>query len=144
MIHDPERLAEVHATAFTRPWTVADFAELQATPGTLVLVSETHGRLDGFVMLRSLGSEAEVLTLAVRPEARRRGVGLGLIEAAVGAVAQMDALWLEVAEDNAAALSLYARAGFSETGRRRGYYTLADGGRTDALVMRRVLNTAGV
>jgi ribosomal-protein-alanine N-acetyltransferase len=113
MIHDPERLAEVHATAFPRPWTAADFAELQATPGTLVLVLETEGRLDGFVMIRRLGGEAEVLTLAVRPEARRRGLGMALMEAAAAAAGGADALWLEVAADNAPALSLYARAGFS-------------------------------
>ena len=44
-------------------------------------------------------------------------------------------LFLEVAEDNAAARALYATAGFAEAGRRRGYYAAADGGRRDALLL---------
>jgi ribosomal-protein-alanine N-acetyltransferase len=44
-------------------------------------------------------------------------------------------LFLEVADDNAAALALYARAGFSEAGRRPGYYARPDGVRQDALIL---------
>ena len=44
-------------------------------------------------------------------------------------------LFLEVRPSNAAALALYARAGFETIGRRKGYYPAA-GGREDALVMR--------
>jgi ribosomal-protein-alanine N-acetyltransferase len=53
-----------------------------------------------------------------------------------GAAAQgATRLFLEVADDNAAALALYARAGFSEAGRRPGYYARPDGGRQDALIL---------
>ena len=47
--------------------------------------------------------------------------------------------FLEVAADNAAAQALYARAGFAESGRRRGYYRRPDGSGLDALVMQRAL-----
>jgi len=46
-----------------------------------------------------------------------------------------------VAEDNAAALALYGKARFERAGRRPGYYR-REGETTDALVMRRELNTA--
>ena len=52
-------------------------------------------------------------------------------------------LWLEVAHDNDAALALYLRAGFETAGRRPGYYARGQGEYADALVMRRLLNTAG-
>ena len=142
----PDRLAELHAEAFERPWTADDFAGLWDAPGALVLGDETPEGLAGFIMLRVAADEAEILTVAVRPTARRRGVGLALIEAAQAASAALgaEALWLEVASDNVAALALYDRAAFDEAGRRRGYYRLANGRSTDAIVMRRALNTAQV
>ena len=50
-------------------------------------------------------------------------------------------VFLEVADDNAAARALYARAGFVEAGRRPGYYAGADGERRDALLL--ALNLRG-
>ncbi|HTI67655.1 MAG TPA: ribosomal protein S18-alanine N-acetyltransferase [Caulobacteraceae bacterium] len=140
----PDRLAEVHAQAFALPWTADDFAGLCA--GALVLAAEEAGRLEGFIMIRVAADEAEILTIAVRPDVRRRGLGLALVEAAQSAAAARGAesLWLEVAADNAAALALYDRAAFDEAGRRNSYYRLADGRLMDAIVMRRALNTAGV
>jgi ribosomal-protein-alanine N-acetyltransferase len=138
---DLERLAVLHAEAFAAPWTAADFAGLLGTPGTTALAA---GDLDGFVLLRVAADEAEILTIAVRPAARRRGVGRALVAAAVDAAVRQAALglWLEVAADNEAALALYAAAGFEVAGRRRAYYKRADGTRMDAVMMRRTLNTA--
>ncbi len=137
-----ERLAELHAEAFDLPWSADDFQDLFATPGTFALAADN---LDGFIMLRAVADEAEILTLAVRPSARRRGLGLALVTAAQDAAARRgaDALWLEVAADNTAALALYDRAAFDEAGRRRSYYRRLDGSRMDAVLMRRALNTAG-
>lgn len=139
----PDRLAELHARAFALPWSADDFAGLHQGPETLVLAAEDDGRLEGFIMLRVAADEAEILTLAVHPDARRRGVGLALIETAqiAAAAAGAESLWLEVAADNTAALALYDRAAFDEAGRRTGYYRLGDGRRMDAIVMRRALNS---
>src|SRR5690606_32388544 len=95
---------------------------------------------DGFILMRVAADEAEILTLAVRPAARRAGLGGRLVgEGVLTATARgAGRVFLEVAEDNAAARALYARTGFAEAGRRRGYYARADGGRRDALLL--VLN----
>ena len=95
---------------------------------------------DGFILIRVVVDEAEILTLAVRPSARRAGLGVRLVEAAVVRAAALGAerMFLEVAEGNVAARALYARSGFVEMGRRRGYYSHADGRREDALTL--VLN----
>lgn len=126
------RLAALHAAAFAEPWDAAAFHALLGQAGVFAVEAA-----DGFILMRAVADEAEILTLAVCPRARRRGlggrlVGEGAVEAAArGAVR----LFLEVAADNAPARALYARAGFAEAGRRPGYYARPDGGRQDALLL---------
>ena len=130
------RLAAIHAEAFAgphdAPWSEAAFADLLAQPGVFALDSA-----DGFILMRAVADEAEILTLAVRPGARRGGQGARLVGEGVLAAATRGAarVFLEVADDNMAARALYARAGFVEAGRRPGYYAGAGGGRRDALLL---------
>ena len=133
---DPAALAALHAQAFAAPWSAREFADLMSQPG-VVAIAES----DGFVLIRIVLDEAEILTLAVLPKARRQGLGRRLVEEAAIAATQAGAerLFLEVAEDNAFARALYDRAGFSQIGRRKAYYAAADGSRTDAVVMGRDL-----
>ena len=138
----PERaadLAALHARAFEAPWSEEAIAELMHSLG--VLAFETPG---GFVMVRVLAEEAEILTLGVSPEARRQGVGRALVQAAVSAAVTSgaQALFLEVAADNAAAVALYVGEGFERAGLRRGYYARPGGQPQDALVLRLALNRA--
>lgn len=131
-------MAALHAASFTapRPWTEAEFRNLLADPGVF---AETAP--DGFALGRAAGGEAELLTLAVAPEARRRGTGRALLAGiersarARGATA----CFLEVAADNGAALGLYRAAGYADAGRRPAYFRRPDGTRCDAIVLRRVL-----
>ncbi|MBE7218714.1 MAG: GNAT family N-acetyltransferase [Caulobacteraceae bacterium] len=125
----------MHAAAFPSPWFAAELATLAASPGVATLVVEADGVALGFVMARRVADEAEILTLAIDPAHRRRGVGRTLVEAA--AALGGDALFLEVAQDNAPARALYAACGFREAGRRRGYYARTAGPPVDALVLRR-------
>lgn len=137
---DAAALAALHASSFGAPWSEAALRALLNEPGALAL----RAGADGFVLVRRVLDEAEMLTLAVRPAARRRGLASALVQAAVVALAQADAavLHLEVAADNAAALALYARAGFTPEGRRRGYYARGAGATpVDAVIMTRRLNT---
>ena len=140
-----ESLAALHATAFEAPWSAAALAEIIVAPFTLALQAapSATGAPIGFILARAVAGEAEILTLAVDPAVRQRGLGRALVEAAAGTalVAGAETMWLEVAHDNAPALALYAAAGFEEVGRRRGYYPRADGA-VDALTLRRRLNSA--
>lgn len=133
-------LAALHARAFDRPWTETEIAKLLQSPTAFALVWRTDAGAQGFVIAWAAAGDSELLTVAVVPEARRRGVGASLV-AAAGAAALLRgaaAMHLEVAENNAAARALYAKLGYEESGRRHGYY-VADGGRVDAIVMRRNL-----
>jgi ribosomal-protein-alanine N-acetyltransferase len=89
-----------------------------------------------------MAGEAEVLTLAVRPAQRRRGIARALVDAAALLASRTaSAMFLEVADDNPAAVALYAQAGFAAVGRRAGYYARPGAPAADAIVMRRTLNS---
>ncbi len=128
----PARLAALHAKAFDRPWDAATFEGLLAQDGVVAFERDR-----GFVLVRVVADEAEILTLAVEPPARRRGLGRTLVEGAAELAHGLGAekLHLEVAEDNAAAIALYRAAGFVEAGRRPGYYPRSDGPAAAALIL---------
>jgi ribosomal-protein-alanine N-acetyltransferase len=133
-------LADLHARAFDRAWSAEELSKLVENPAVFALVARETQPL-GFVMAWSVAGDAELLTLAVVPEARRRGVGTALVAAAGAAARARGAasMHLEVAEANVAARALYARLGYEEVGRRPGYYPGAVGA-IDAIVMRRALS----
>jgi len=126
------RLAALHATAFPTPWGVAAFEALLDQDGVFALEAT-----DGFILMRAVADEAEILTLAVRPAARRQGLAARLLTECATAAAARSAtrLFLEVAADNAGALALYGGAGFALAGRRPGYYARPGGGHEDALIL---------
>ncbi|OYX58283.1 MAG: ribosomal-protein-alanine acetyltransferase [Brevundimonas subvibrioides] len=128
-------LADLHAAAFDAPWPAKAFADLLGQAGVFL-----EGEADGFVLIRTVADEAEILTLAVRPAARRKGLGARLLRAATVRAAAIGAtrMFLEVAEDNAPARALYGALGFEAAGRRPRYYPRADGPAVDALLL--VLN----
>ncbi len=134
----PADLARLHALAFVvpRPWSAGEFAGLTARADTILI-----GDGDGFLLGRVIADEAELLTLAVAPEARRRGIGAALVGAFLARSAERGAAtaFLEVAADNAAAIALYSAAGFARTGLRKGYFRHPEGRPIDALIMARAL-----
>lgn len=130
-------LAAIHGAAFPpgERWGADAMALQLALPGAF-------GWLDpagGLVLARVAADEAEVLTLAVLPGLRGRGVGRALLGRAMATASGQGALamFLEVGEDNAPARALYAAAGFAEVGRRPRYYP----GGGDALLLRRDLES---
>lgn len=131
-------MAAVHWAAFPlgQGWDADGFASQLALPGVFGFVAEPGG----LVLARALAGEAELLTLAVVPPARRLGLGRSLLQAAMAEAARRGAatIWLEVAEGNLAGRGLYTASGFTVSGRRPRYYR--DG--QDALVMRCPLGAA--
>lgn len=136
-------LAELHAEAFPPAdrWTAQAIGMLVALPGHFALLATAAGEPMGFVLGRVAAEESEVLTLAVRPSARRGGVGRALMRALMAESARRGAgiLFLEVSEANHGARALYAGLGGTLAGRRRRYY--ADG--SDALVLSLPLTPCG-
>ena len=132
---DTAILASLHASSFATPWSAESIANLMAQPGTFAVVTEDEAL--GFILVRVAASESEVLTVAVTPAARRRGIASALIRRAAEHAVELGAktLFLEVGCGNLAAKSLYFGLGFAEVGRRRAYYTNPDGRVEDAVVL---------
>jgi ribosomal-protein-alanine N-acetyltransferase len=125
---DAPLLAALHAQAFDHPWSAVEIAGLMAS-GAIALMTER-----GFILVREVAGEAEVLTLAVAPAARRQGQARALLAAAIARLGDAE-VFLEVAADNDAAIALYQAAGFQPVGRRRGYYA-RPAGAVDALMLK--------
>jgi [ribosomal protein S18]-alanine N-acetyltransferase len=134
---DAAALAGIHAASFKRGWSEEEFARLlteRATVGDRAAIGRT---LTGFIISRLTAGEAEILSVAIAPPYRGRGLARPLLQQHMRRLAGAGAriVFLEVGEGNTPAERLYRRAGFYEVGRRAGYY---DGGGT-ALVLRRDL-----
>ena len=89
----------------------------------------------GYAGVLTIGTEADVQTIAVAPALRRHQYGRTLMRMLASYAVRRGAtqIFLEVREDNDAASALYRSLGFTEIGRRRGYYGPEN---TDAVVMR--------
>ena len=128
---DAAALAALHASAFPSgdAWGEVALRQMLALSGTWGLVGE-----GGFLLARIAADEAELLTVAVAPAARRQGVARALVGWACAQARALGAaaMFLEVAEANHPARALYAALGFAPAGRRPHYY----GEGRDALLLR--------
>jgi ribosomal-protein-alanine N-acetyltransferase len=130
-------LATLHLRCFSshpRPWSAPEFEDLLESPLNFLLI-----RPQGFLLGRAVAGEAELLTLAVAPEARRQGIASSLLRdfTAASRARGAEQAFLEVAAGNAGAIALYAGRGWESTGRRRNYYATG----IDAILMRILLTT---
>lgn len=140
--------ARIHAQSFPHPWNAEEFESLLAGRDVIAHAAHLPAGLwawnagpAGIVLSRRAADQAEILTIAVTPKARGRGVGTALLAAHLPALAASGAksLFLEVEATNKAATRLYHSFGFRQVGERKAYYRAADGGRATALVLRRDL-----
>ena len=120
---DAEGLAALERAIFSDAWPASAFEA--RGPGERAFVADDEtGVLAGFIVGRAVLDEGEILDLAVRSDARRRGVGTQLLDALLGALqgAGVARVHLEVRASNVGAQSFYRRHGFLVSGRRRAYY----------------------
>jgi len=129
---------------FGECWTFSQCAGLLPMPGVWLTLARVDGVVAGFALSRTVADEAELLLLAVRNGEQRRGVGRHLLAAFMAAARARgaDRLHLEVRDDNPA-IRLYEAAGFALAGRRRNYYSGADGRTYDALTLARIATSRG-
>ncbi|WP_238993977.1 GNAT family N-acetyltransferase [Halobellus captivus] len=130
----------IERTAFSEPWPYAAFESVLDAPAFLVAVGDgvdgpgtVLGYVVGDVMPNHGRDIGHIKDLAVRPNARRKGIGRRLLREALFGLALAGAavVKLEVREGNQTARSLYREEGFEPTRRVPRYY--GDG--EDALIL---------
>jgi ribosomal-protein-alanine N-acetyltransferase len=127
-------MAALHAQCFDvpRPWSAPEIAQILQGPHAFAIQESA-----GFLLGRAVAGEAEILTLAVNPAARRQGIGRNLVQRFLVHAKERNAqtAFLEVAANNTAAIALYLVCGFCLSGLRRSYYQGPSGQNLDAIVM---------
>lgn len=142
---DYSALAEIHARSFSHAWDEIELERLAGQAGVFVLIirepNDEATRVPlGFIMVRAVVDEAEILTIAVDPESRGRGLAGKLLHQSMFRLYgdRCREMFLEVDASNAPALQLYNSHGFRKVGERKGYYRSGDGDGT-ALVLKAAL-----
>ena len=140
---DADAVANLHARSFYRGWPRQDIEAYLLDSDTPTLVAcDARRNIAGFAMLRILGDDVELMTIAVDRKFQGRGVGEALMKACFEdlMMTPVKRMILEVAADNPAAIRLYNKLGFTKISERKGYYARPDGQPATALVMARDLN----
>lgn len=138
---DAAAFAALHAASFQRGWSEHEFERL-LLDGNVIAHRALAGRaLAGFIVSRLAAGEAEILSVAVAPARRGRGLAKRLLDLHLRRLAGIGGktIFLEVDEDNVSARRLYAGARFREVGRRPAYYARGTQAPANALVLRRDL-----
>ena len=137
--NDIGMMSRIHTVSFDDAWSGAMIRRILSMPGTFGIVARQSRRwsIAGFALGRFAADECEILSLAVAPDHRGARVGALLLDGAMHQAAQSGArmLFLEVAEDNDVARTLYDSRGFVPVGRRPDYYTRHDGTSAAAVTM---------
>jgi len=133
------QLSEMHEICFglspKRRWSSNVFSSLFKAPGSVGFIAlDLNGEAIGFILARITIDEGELITLCVLPSARREGVATELFTEFKLLLKPPNRIFLEVSVDNTPAQKLYQSLGFSEVGRREGYYQ-SNNGKSDALIL---------
>ena len=131
-VDDVPSVTALEASVFgADAWSAASVTEELTGPRRRAWVAGDP--VAGYAVSARAGDVADLQRVAVAPEARGRGVASSLVSTLLDTARRDGAsrVLLEVADDNEAALALYARHGFAEIDRRPAYYR--DG--RDALVL---------
>ncbi len=123
---DIPALARIESVCFSDAWSEkALLSQLESEYALTLVAKDGDGKLCGYISGGLTPPEAEIFRVATLPEYRRRGVGRALLSEFLKRTAEKSChdFFIEVRESNTPARALYAFFGFSETGRRRGYYS---------------------
>jgi ribosomal-protein-alanine N-acetyltransferase len=136
----PALMSLERACATAAHWTDLQYHKIlqggEGDPHRLMIVADTFpqrpsgdsekakSEIGGFLVAQHLPPEWELENIVVAPAERRRGLGQQLIDVLLTAArnTNSEAVFLEVRESNLAARSLYEKARFELTGRRKAYY----------------------
>ena len=133
----PQVLA-IERQSFPTPWSLAMFVLELSKPSGISLAAMNGSRLVGYLVCSRYDDVWHLMNVAVEPAERRQGIATAL----VGRLFEQadrpgERYTLEVRPSNPAAIAMYERFGFEQSGVRRGYY---QDNKEDAVIMWRVVD----
>ena len=134
---DLDDIYELDVQTFAMPWSKEALSyDILENDNAFVIVAEYEGEFAGYADIWTVLDEADLNSIAVRVDFRRKEIGDAIMLAmtemlSANGVATIN---LEVRVSNMPAIKLYKKYGFNECGVRPGYYL--DNGE-DALIMKR-------
>ena len=134
-LDDLKQVVAIDQMSFSLPWPARSFQfELTDNPASRCWVAELDGRVAGRVVAWLIVDEIHIATIAIHPDFRKQGLGEKLLSHTLQSAKTEGAVssFLEVREGNDAAIKMYRKFGYMESGRREGYYK--DNGE-DAILM---------
>ena len=136
---DAKAMSALHEKSFDKAWSEDEMRTHIETDFCLGVGQP----LSGFVITRSIAEQSEILTIVVDEHERGQGIARILLKACEETARALESavMFLEVAEDNPAAIRLYERSGYVRFGRRPAYYRRKIG-RVAALTYRKDLDVS--
>ena len=123
-VDDLQAVLEIERSSFTTPWSETSFFNEIKNPRSIAKVVRLGGRIAGYLCASRIIDEGHILTFAVHPEFRNRGIATALIR---DILEQLEGegcrfVFLEVRASNSDARKMYEKFGFRELGVRKNYY----------------------
>ena len=140
-VESAQLLADIYSQAFKdkpeQQWGFEELHGLFSIKGTISFVICREGEPVGFALLRILDDEGEIITFCLLPKWCNNGYATALLEWIIDTmqIRSIKRLFIEVRENNEAAIKLYKKCCFNTIGRRKGYYSNHQAEKIDALVM---------
>ena len=134
---DLDDIYELDVQTFAMPWSKEALSyDILENDNAFVIVAEYEGEFAGYADIWTVLDEADLNSIAVRVDFRRKGIGDAIMLAMIEMLSTsgLATINLEVRVSNMPAIKLYKKYGFNECGVRPGYYL--DNGE-DALIMKR-------
>lgn len=130
------QIAQLETICFSDPWSENSIAQELTNPLSFWLVAVEDDKVAGYIGSQTVMGETDMMNVAVHPDFRRRGIAQELIQSLVEVLKarQSHCLTLEVRASNTPAIKLYEKLGFSQVGKRPGYYRKP---KEDALILRK-------
>ena len=130
---DLPAIHDINQRSFSQAWSYQAIQDEFFNEFAHYLVAKIKDQAVGFIGAWLVLDEVQITNIAVDPSLRRMGIAKALIDQLIKAmkIRQMAVIYLEVHVSNFAAIELYESFGFTNSGRRKGFYS--DG--EDAFIM---------
>lgn len=129
---DLNQVLQIERICFKHPYNHFTFLYFLMKEPDGFYVAEENGRIIGYVISSVKGGKGTIISIAVIPEFRRKGIGSKLMKESLNFLSKkVDHVELQVKVSNIEAISFYRKLGFEEIGLIPNYYPDSE----DALVM---------